>query len=61
LRVKFDIKNNTPYLNEERKTILYEPLDLRRLKDLNKINCEKSDDMACLKNLTLFMYYKLEV
>jgi hypothetical protein len=38
-------------LNEERETILYEPLDTRIWNDLNKINGEKSDDIACLKSL----------
>jgi hypothetical protein len=60
LRVKFHVKYITHIiLNDERETILYEFLDSRRWKDLNKINgVEKwwCGMLENFKNETLFMY-----
>jgi hypothetical protein len=59
LRVKFHVKYITHIiLNDERETILYEFLDSRRWKDLNKISVEKwwCGMLENFKNETLFMY-----
>jgi hypothetical protein len=47
LRVKIDLKYITPiYFKWGETKIIYESLDLNRLKDLNKLIVKNSDDVA---------------